>query len=96
MSVLEGKYCFFSKKILCFKVSLFFVLAYGFLLIIKFKVFFKNPHIFCSTLCWKQVCSVFCSFFDIHYPDVFVTAEQGGNLTIRVNKTYASISCNNL
>lgn len=28
--------------------------------------------------------SVFCSFFDIHYPDVFVTAEQGGNLTIRV------------
>uniref|UniRef100_K1S079 Contactin-associated protein like 5-2 n=1 Tax=Magallana gigas TaxID=29159 RepID=K1S079_MAGGI len=23
------------------------------------------------------------SFFDIHYPDVFVTAEQGGNLTIR-------------
>lgn len=30
---------------------------------------------------------VFCSFFDIHYPDVFVTAEQGGNLTIRVNNS---------
>lgn len=31
--------------------------------------------------------SVFCSFFDIHYPDVFVTAEQGGNLTIRVKNS---------
>lgn len=40
--------------------------------------------------------SVFCSFFDIHYPDVFVTAEQGGNLTIRVKKFREHFFYNNI
>lgn len=50
----------------------------------KFKILINIESDFFSTLCWKHV---FCSFFDIHYPDVFVTAEQGGNLTIRVNNS---------
>lgn len=66
MSVLEGKYCFFSKKILCFKVSLFFVLAYGFLLIIKFKVFLKT--LIFSVVLYVGNISLFCVLQFLRYP----------------------------
>lgn len=57
---------FFSKKILCFKVSLFFVLAYGFLLIIKFKVFLKT--LIFSVVLYVGNISLFCVLQFLRYP----------------------------